>query len=99
MNEAEIRADERARLAYMLQRRVRIQNHVRETVFPDSTEHERSQEQGAFDLCGWFVDFVQQVNEYPDLMDAQVYKLAAPPWDGFLQPRKIERSIWKIEWR
>lgn len=91
-----IRADERARILYLLQRRWRIMVHVRETQYPDDNSDRRQfSEQGSLDLIGWLASEIQMIEEAD--WAKRGYDLVAPPNDE--EPRALERNIWKVEWR
>ena len=82
-----IRADERARILYWLQRRVRIMDHVRGV--------DESLQQ-ALDITGWLAETVEELNAGTEHVTHN-YELHVPAND--VEPRAVVRNIWRIEWQ
>lgn len=88
-----IRADERARVIYYLQRRFRIIVKVREEYYPAAT-HGLQGEQEILDMIGWLAD---ELNPEGFPLPEGHYDFVVPPNNE--TPRAIERNVWKIKWQ
>lgn len=88
-----IRADERARVVYILQRRFRIMYEIGQEGRPG--ERDLIENQARIDLIGWLVEQFDPNEGWG--WNRTVYDHVAPPNNQ--TPRVIEPNTWKITWR